>query len=177
MTRATGTASNLARPVVTLFPEFSGAVFSPCGLYRYRLWRTWDATNPPLTFVMLNPSTAGAVANDPTVERCQRRAEMMGFGGVRVANIFALRSTDPGALYTMSDPIGPGNDAAILALAREGGMVICAWGTHGTLAGRGAAVMAMLCAAGIRPHHLGVNADGTPKHPLYRSYKTTPQPY
>lgn len=86
--------------------EQSGAAFSPCRRYRYRLWRTWgDAA--PAVFVMLNPSTADEIENDPTVERCERRARAMGFGGLRVANIFSLRSTDPTALYTSDDPVGP----------------------------------------------------------------------
>ena len=74
--------------------EQSGASFSPCGTYRYTLWRRWSFV-PPATFVLLNPSTADATRNDPTVERCERRARELGCGGIRVANLFALRSTDP----------------------------------------------------------------------------------
>ena len=77
----------------------SGAQFSACNRYRYRLWRIWDESRKPLVMVMLNPSMANADQNDPTVERCQRRALKMGFGGLRVVNIFALVSTDPAALY------------------------------------------------------------------------------
>lgn len=154
--------------------EQSGADFSPCKKYRYRLWRTWD-DQPPAVFVMLNPSTADEVENDPTVERCERRARAMGFGGLRVANIFALRSTDPSALYQHADPIGPGNDAAILESVTGAGLVICAWGGHGILNGRGAAVLSMLRRAGITPHYLKLNNDGTPKHPLYVGYDVKPQ--
>jgi hypothetical protein len=161
---------------MSLFPEFSGAIFSPCGQYRYRLWRTWNAHRPTITFVMLNPSTADDARNDPTVERCQRRAQAMGYGGLRVANVFALRSTDPAALYAAEDPVGPDNDAAILALAGEAALVVCAWGTHGQLRGRGQAVLRLLRSAGARAHHLGLNADGTPKHPLYVGYDIAPRP-
>lgn len=167
---------------MSLFPELTGAQFSPCERYRYRLWRTWDASKPAVTFVMLNPSTADAVANDPTVERCQRRALAMGYGGLRVANIFAYRSTDPQVLYDLDDPVGPDNDAAILAQARESALVICAWGNHGQLQNRGEAVLSLLNKAGITPHHLGLNgrtgdAARTPKHPLYVGYKTQPKPF
>ena len=92
----------------------TGAVFTPCKRYRYRLWRTWDASKPPLVMVVLNPSIADVSRNDPTVERCQRRAMASGHGGLEVVNIFALVSTDPAALYTTADPVGPENNSAIL---------------------------------------------------------------
>jgi hypothetical protein len=162
---------------MSMFADLSGARFSPCRRYRYLLWRQWDETAPPATFVMLNPSTADEVDNDPTVERCQRRALQMGYGGLRVANIFALRSTDPAALYTDADPVGPDNDQAILEAAQGAGIVICAWGTHGNLLQRGAAVTDLLTRAGARPHYLQRNQDGTPKHPLYVAYSIEPQPF
>ena len=124
----------------TLWPALSGARFSPCGRYRYLLWRIWDENRPPAVFVMPNPSTADEIKNDPTVERCERRARAMGFGGLRVANIFALRSTDPAALYQHADPVGPDNDAAIIESVAGAGIVVCAWGGHGNLNDRGAAV-------------------------------------
>lgn len=157
-----------------LFP-YSGAEMSHCKTYRYRLWRIWDRKLPIVTFIMLNPSTADHLINDPTVERCQRRAIGMGFGGIRVANLFALRSTDPQALYQANDPIGPKNDQAILEQAKSARMVICAWGTHGGHLARGAFVHRMLLENGIQPHVLALNQDGSPKHPLYVSYGTEPQ--
>lgn len=162
---------------MSLFTDFSGARFSPCERYRYALWRIWDASKPVATFVMLNPSTADEVDNDPTVERCQRRALALGMGGLRVANIFAWRSTDPAALYGLDDPIGPDNDAAIVQACSDAGVVICAWGTHGKLLERGDAVARLLMAHGVTPMCLQVNADGTPKHPLYVGYAIQPAPY
>jgi hypothetical protein len=153
--------------------ESSGATFSECKKYRYRLWRKWGDA-PPAVFIMLNPSTADEVDNDPTVERCERRARAMGHGGLRVANIFALRSTDPQVLYTAEDPVGPDNDASILESAKDAGIVICAWGCDGNLNGRGEQVLAMLKQAGIEPHYLVLNKDGTPKHPLYVGYDVQP---
>ncbi|MHB1702544.1 MAG: DUF1643 domain-containing protein, partial [Acidobacteriaceae bacterium] len=136
----------------SLFPDHTGATFSPCGKYRYTLWRTWDASKSSCLFLMLNPSTADEVDNDPTVERCQRRALAMGYGGLVVCNIFAYRSTDPDALYSLDDPVGPGNDAAILEQASRAALVVCGWGKHGALHGRGEAVLAMLRSADIKPH-------------------------
>lgn len=157
--------------------DAANATFSPCTRYRYTLTRTWDPTRPRLVFLMLNPSTADALANDPTVERCHRRALRMGFGGVGVVNLFAFRSTDPDALYSEPDPVGPDNDAAILAMCLDAGQVIVAWGTHGNYQGRAASVLRALADAGIRLHALAINADGTPKHPLYVSNDTAPVPY
>lgn len=154
--------------------EQSGAVFSECRQYRYRLWRQWGE-QPPAVFVMLNPSTADEIDNDPTVERCERRARAMGYGGLRVANIFALRSTDPHALYGHCDPIGPQNDSAILESVSGAGIVVCAWGGHGSLSGRGQIVRKLLIDAGVTPHYLKLNRDGTPQHPLYIGYGVKPQ--
>ena len=156
--------------------EQSGAVFSPCKQYRYRLWRTWGE-EPPAVFVMLNPSTADEIDNDPTVERCERRARTGGYGGLRVANIFAFRSTDPSFLYGHSDPVGPDNDAAILESISGAGIVICAWGGHGNLNDRGQKVLALIRKAGATPHYLVLNQDGTPKHPLYVGYDVKPIPW
>jgi hypothetical protein len=159
-----------------LFGAF-GATFSDCGRYRYSLWRIWDSAKQPAMFLMLNPSTADEVENDPTVERCQRRAMEMGYGGLRVGNIFAFRSTDPNVLYTVEDPIGPDNDAAIIESARESGIVVCGWGQHGNHLKRGEQVLAMLRDAGIRPHALKINQDGTPRHPLYVGYEVLPSAF
>ncbi|MEH6402829.1 MAG: DUF1643 domain-containing protein, partial [Sneathiella sp.] len=84
----------------------SGAEFSDCNKYRYSLWRRWDA-GPTVSFLMLNPSTADGSSNDPTVERCHRRAVAMGFGALEVINIFGFRATDPKDLKKAKDPVGP----------------------------------------------------------------------
>ncbi|MGB0903605.1 MAG: DUF1643 domain-containing protein, partial [Mangrovicoccus sp.] len=118
----------------------SVAVYSPCELYRYTLTRVWDPAGRKAFFVMLNPSTATEVQNDPTVERCERRARALGFGGFRVANIFAWRDTDPKKMRAAADPVGPENDAAIMAGCGWADQVICAWGAHGDHLDRGRAV-------------------------------------
>lgn len=158
--------------MLNLFTD-SGADFSPNRRYRYTLWRTWDSEKPRLNFLMLNPSTADEYQNDPTVERCERRARADGYGGLVVTNLFALRSTDPGALYLAADPIGPENDAAILREAQRAGRVICAWGIHGQHQGRGHQVAAMLLAAGVDLYALRVTGAGEPGHPLYIGYDTS----
>ena len=155
----------------------SVAVYSPCEAYRYALTRVWDTGAARAVFVMLNPSTATEVQNDPTVERCERRARALGFGGFRVVNIFAYRATDPKVMRAQADPVGPGNDAAIIAAAAWGRQVICAWGSHGAHLGRGAAVEALLRARGGPLFQLGLTQSGAPKHPLYISYAVQPEPW
>lgn len=152
----------------------SVAVYSPCESYRYLLTRVWDAAGEKVLFVMLNPSTATEIQNDPTVERCERRARALGFGAFRVTNIFAYRATDPKVMRAQADPVGPQNDAAILESAAWADRIICAWGSHGAHLGRGAAVETMLRATGRPLHHLGLNQDGQPKHPLYIGYAVQP---
>lgn len=153
----------------------SVAEYSDCEAYRYTLTRVWDAARPRAAFVMLNPSTATEVQNDPTVERCERRARALGYGAFRVLNIFAYRATDPRVMRAAADPVGPGNDAAILAALPWAGRVVCAWGTHGAHLDRGPQVAAMLRGAGARLWHLGLSKAGHPKHPLYIGYDVQPQ--
>ena len=155
----------------------AGAVLSRCGRYRYSLHRTWNAALPVITFVLLNPSTADAWRLDPTATRCVRRAQAMGLGGVRLVNLFALRCTDPDALHRDKDPVGPDNDAATLAACRGAVMVVCGWGREGCWAGRDQVVLALLAAADVPLHYLGLNANGTPKHPLYVGYDIKPAPW
>ncbi len=153
----------------------SEAVYSPCEHYRYLLTRVWDGAGDKALFVMLNPSTATEVQNDPTVERCERRARALGFGAFRVVNIFAYRATDPRVMRAQADPVGPGNDAAILDSVAWADRVICAWGSHGAHLGRGAAVTALLRETGQPLWHLGLTLAGQPKHPLYIGYDRQPE--
>lgn len=160
--------------------NISWAVYSECGAYRYRLRRVWGAGARRVGYLMLNPSTASELGNDPTVERCERRARAMGFDGFEVVNIFALRSTDPKGLYGARDPVGVDNDRAIAEAMTAVDQMICAWGNHGQLGNRAAAVRVLLgVAQGVAQGvaHLGLTKIGEPKHPLYLPYSTTPQPW
>ncbi|OUD09521.1 hypothetical protein BVC71_06635 [Marivivens niveibacter] len=157
----------------------SVATYSDCEKYRYLLTREWDATLPRALFVMLNPSTATEVQNDPTVERCERRARALGFGAFRVTNIFAWRDTDPKHMRAAKDPIGLYNDDAIRDSAmnwiRDGDQIICAWGAHGDHLGRGHAVELLLRGTGRPLYSLGLTKAGHPKHPLYIGYDRQPE--
>ncbi|MEQ6249798.1 DUF1643 domain-containing protein [Sulfitobacter sp. HNIBRBA3233] len=155
----------------------STAVYSPCEAYRYSLTRVWDPARDRVLFVMLNPSTATEVANDPTIERCEQRARRLGFGGFCAANIFALRATDPREMKAHPEPEGTGNTAALLEAASWADTIIAAWGVHGAHRDQGARVADRLRAAGHLLHHLGLTKHGHPRHPLYLPYSAAPQPW
>lgn len=154
----------------------SGAIYSPCGLYRYRLWREWGAGRRTLLWIMLNPSTADHLGNnDPTIERCERRALAWGFDRVEVVNLFALRSPRPGALRRAAEPIGPDNDRTILVAAEQARTILCAWGARGAQGGRAMQVRRLLGTRSLTC--LGLTRSGEPTHPLYLPYSLTPLPY
>jgi hypothetical protein len=155
----------------------SVAEYSDCELYRYTLTRVWDPGGARALFIMLNPSTATEVQNDPTVERCERRARTLGFGAFRVLNIFAWRATDPHDMRAARDPVGPENNRAIVDSLDWADRVICAWGTHGKHLGRGPEVERLLRRAGADLYHLGLSKEGHPKHPLYIGYTVQPVPW
>lgn len=147
------------------------AEFSECGRYRYRLERRVAMFDRIATFLMLNPSTATAEVDDPTIRRCIGFARAWTCGTLIVTNIFAYRATDPKEMKAVEDPVGPDNDAAIERAAndaaRSGGLLICAWGVHGRHRQRDKAVMELLERVPIEPMALDETLDGSPRHPLY----------
>lgn len=123
---------------------------------------------------MLNPSTATEDEDDPTIRRCIDFAKRWGGGTLEVGNLFAYRSTDPAELAKQGDPVGPGNDEALVTIARRADLLVAAWGSGGRLNGRSHEVTALLVS---RPHTnlfvLGLTKLGQPQHPLYVPAKTT----
>jgi hypothetical protein len=153
----------------------AGAEFSVCRRWRTLLWRRWDEAGPIANFLMLNPSTADERVLDPTCARARDYAERWGYGTLLVTNVFAWRATDPGAMRAAADPVGAGNDAAILGAAGRARLVVCAWGNHGTHLDRAARVTRLLRQAGMALHVLRLNAGGEPAHPLYLPGRLRPR--
>lgn len=144
----------------------SGARLSEDGRYRYLLWRSWDMTLPTMTFVMLNPSTADADMDDPTIRRCIGFAKRDGCGELVVVNLFGYRTHDPKVLLEAMDagvdPFGPDQDEVMgTALNQHSGPLVAAWGAHG------AARAAMHKLPDIPMVCLGTTKSGAPRHPLY----------
>ncbi len=142
----------------------SVAVFGSGRTYRYLLTRRW-APGPVMTWLMCNPSVADSVTDDPTIQRCTKRAARAGFGGIAVVNLFALVATDPRELRNHPDPIGPGNDACLRAFCQPGDTVVAAWGSHDRFLDRGEQVTQMLRASGVGLLCLGLTTSGQPRHP------------
>jgi hypothetical protein len=169
----------------TLFPTDAtvraGACISLCGRYRYWLTRTWSDA-PSVCWIGLNPSTADAANDDPTIRRMCGFARAWGAGGIVVVNLFAYRATYPADMYVIAatNPgkpvcvIGPGNDEHILACA-AGKRIVAAWGCDGSLLGRDRAVMDLL--RGQSVECLGTTKDGNPRHPLYIAGDTVHRPF
>jgi hypothetical protein len=149
------------------------AVFTTDRRYRYLLTRLWDPTRPLAVYVMLNPSTAGARANDHTIARCMSFARREKAGGLAVVNLFARCSTDPAALKTDPDPVGPYADSFLDRTVAESPLVIAAWGAHGHLHGRANQVATRLWQRGIALRCFGTTTAGQPLHPL-RLHENTP---
>ena len=155
----------------------AGAKFSSCRRWRYLLWRCWDASKPVANFLMLNPSTADELKLDPSCTRARNYAERWGYGALIVTNIFGWRSTDPAVLREVKDPVGRGNDAAIVSAAREAKLVVCAWGNHGLHLERAERVKDLLRREKIALNVLRMNGAGQPAHPLYLPSSLAPTPW
>jgi hypothetical protein len=160
---------------------YRDAHFSDDGKYRYRLDRRWNDALPYLAFIMLNPSVASDTDDDPTVRKCAGFSERLGFGGFYVLNLYAYIATDPKELKRAHWPTGGAlADRVIrrtLDIVDHSGRVICAWGANAKGLSRPGEILAMVREAGLQPHALAINKDGTPAHPLMLPYTCSPVPF
>jgi hypothetical protein len=151
----------------------------PTPLYRYELGRIWDALLPTMVWIMLNPSTADADLNDPTILACMEFARNNGCGSIVVVNLFAFRSPHPKVMVAADDPVGPLNAARLISVFASAyqheAPVIAAWGTNGGYLGRDAQVKALAESMGVDLQCFGVTKDGHPKHPLARGLHRIPR--
>jgi len=160
--------------MATLFDEpatelQSGAVISPCGEYRYRLWRRWNDLQPVMVWVMLNPSTADASQDDPTIRRCIGFAKREGFGSIDVLNVFALRATNPDALLSHRDPFGPDNEEWLLGCRQRHAMsqLVLGFGAIHSPRLLSHYKRAWCAFVQAKPNCFGITKAGWPRHPLY----------
>ena len=156
------------------------ARISDDGLYRYALLRRWADDGPVATFVMLNPSTADATVDDPTIRRCVGFATSWGCAALHVLNLYAFRATKPADLWKAGDPIGPENHQLlmrhVLASRIRQDPLVVAWGAHA----RPERVAEFVYSLGVWKDHLsclGVTKAGAPRHPLYIAGVTALRPW
>lgn len=153
-----------------------GATLSRDGLYRYTLRRAWGS-GPFVAFVGLNPSTADATQDDPTIRRCIRFARDWGYDGLVMLNLFAYRATNPKTLTLMTaageDPVGRGNDEVLAAVCEQAALIVQAWGSF-RLGVERARSEAVVYALGGESCVLGRTKNGHPRHPLYMPTSSRP---
>lgn len=156
------------------------AIISEDNKYRYELRRIWDDSKDLVMFIMLNPSTANAEKDDPTIRRCIRFAESWGYGGILVGNLFAYRSQFPETLLlTSDDPIGDKNKDYLVKMSKECDKIICAWGNQHIIDKLSKKFDTYKPLEGIlcELNYLELSIDGTPKHPLYLKKDLIPRKY
>ncbi|MEN1728429.1 MAG: DUF1643 domain-containing protein [Pseudomonadota bacterium] len=152
----------------------SGARFSRCKRYRYALWRLWDQDRPPVMMIGLNPSTADAQRNDPTIRRCIGFARDWGAGGLVMTNLFAYRATYPADLMAAENPVGPRNRYWLRALADQCERLVAVWGNDGRFMNQSAQIQRLF---GHRLEVIRLNKSGEPAHPLYLPKRLHPRPW
>jgi hypothetical protein len=160
---------------LTLF-DGGSAVISPCEEYRYELVRRWG-NGPLLGWIMLNPSTADASQDDPTIRRCIGFAKAWCYDGIIVRNLFALRATDPRELKAHENPVGDDN-LYHLGQCWQQNLTIAGWGGHRSAAdliATNSGVRAQL--ESLNLSCLGTTGSGAPCHPLYLRSDTEPRTY
>lgn len=147
------------------------AVISECGKYRYELSRIWDDKKPKVLFLMLNPSTADANEDDPTIRRCIRFAKDWGYGGLMVGNLFAFRSTDPKNLKYVTEHNHHINSEHLMNMYWQCEITVCAWGNPPIENN------SMPLTGFKNLHYLALTQSFNPKHPLYLKADLKPVKY
>ncbi len=168
------------------------ALISLDGRCRWWLTRRWQKEGARVCWVMLNPSTADASADDPTLRRCIHFSRSWGYGGLVVVNLYPFRTPDPRELRRLAAWEKHGPDYATrddmlsnaqvvrrtaLQVEREGGIVVAAWGAGAWDEGWVEHVVEQLERDVAHPptlYCLGVTSSGAPKHPLARGVHRVP---
>jgi len=153
------------------------AKFSDCMAYRYELLVRWKAFGPIMTWLMMNPSTATEMKDDPTIKLVTKRAKNLGYSGIRILNVFAFRATKPEDMMMQLDPVGPKNNETIISALEKDKEVYCAWGNPGAHLGRDEEIRKMLAANNIKMKCIKINKTGQPVHPLFRAMDDKYQDY
>ncbi|HJL62333.1 MAG TPA: DUF1643 domain-containing protein [Pseudomonadales bacterium] len=160
------------------------AVFSDCGRFRYSLCRLLKEakikSRKTCLFIMLNPSTADEVKDDPTIRRCMGFASSWKYARLEVINLYDFRATYPNELPDPSDlRIGPRHDHYVNNAIKNADLVVCAWGgsRYANAANHVKSMILKIQHHKKTPMCLKKNKDGSPAHPLYLSKELRPVPF
>ena len=147
------------------------ASISVCNHYRYQLTRELQKFPSEwcLPWVMLNPSTADATEDDPTIKRIMEFSQRWGYGKIKVVNLFAYRASKPEIMKLAADPVGPENNHYLHQMFTEVGYgdVMVAWGNEADPKRVEEFMHIARCYPNARLLALVNNKNGSPKHPLY----------
>lgn len=145
------------------------------GPFRYELQRVWDWDKPRLVVCMLNPSTADADVNDPTILALIHFATLWGYGGLHIVNDRAFRASRPEVMYAADEQYGPMNRTYLVKAcgyaAATTGKALVAWGN----ADAGKTFVGIARRKGLQLICLGTTQDGSPKHPMARGVHRIPR--
>ena len=131
-------------------------------------------------WVLSNPSTADAETDDHTIRRVIGFTTLWGLSRAEILNRHAYCTAYPAELKAAMrrgvDVAGPENDRYFAeALERKPAVVVAAWGALETFAPIPPPIDAPWREQ--RMHVLGLNLNGTPKHPLRVSYMAGNRPW
>jgi len=146
------------------------AIISSDDKYRYVLSRIWDESKSKVMIIGLNPSTADASYDDPTIRKCIKYAKSWGYGGIYMLNLFAFRASKPKIMFSVDEPIGVENNQYLMDYSLKCDKVVCAWGSDGNYKNRSSEIKSKLS----NLHYLARNKSGEPSHPLYLKPELTP---
>ena len=155
--------------------EYRAADISESGKYRYSLERRWEGANDISRFVlwvMLNPSTADGLVDDPTIRRCIDFTQRLGMNRMIVVNLYPYRSTDPKLLRDLTPEERYGDNGIVLRRWMRDPtpkIIVAAWGSN-----RIDAVPIPLL--GRMLFSFGRTTKGEPRHPLYLRADTQLEP-
>lgn len=160
----------------------SHAVFSDCERYRVLLSRRWRSETARPGYVLwigMNPSTADAKFDDPTVKKERKYTNRWGYSHYVKCNVMDYRATKPKMLLEPGViPCSEENLKAIIEAAKGASLVMLAFGApHKKLRIYGERVVDELTKLGIPLYCLAHTKDGLPAHPLYQLDSAVPIPF
>lgn len=161
----------------------NSAIISECGRYRYRLDRDVQQEGLVFAFFGVNPSTADASINDPTVRKWIGFSERNGVKRFIVGNVFSYRATDVNDLRSMvsSGAQGDEHHQYLAEIIAEADVLVPCWGRLAKmpkeLRSYPSALLDLMNRSGKPVLHFGITGCGQPMHPLMLAYATPMTPW